>query len=495
MLFCTLIILSTIGNSLGTRSSFAQVQQVKSQIPSTISMHPVNTTQTKSAQSQNTISSTTQNKSGDPTTKTLTQSFTSNKTPMLTHTFQSIKAVGPDRFRFIRSFWTSSQTGNPFNSFATCPPFAPNLEVDTGEGYATLAVVLQYQGVVHLEGITAALKLPSGFEAQLPLADNRNNYDIALSNFNNKIDPSQAVVLCFPINVLPNAVPRLPVLGPLALHFLRNDTRTMSDTLNMKQEDIFSHVFSAMQLPNSTSLTKKQDIITNYMNSMSRAIPFDFINQVIPIVFQATGRAVLDVTLPYPNPAGIRLDRHGYAITPAGSSVQPYTNGIVPTAPTIAGPTSENKIPASNTLTQAVVPMLITPTKIAFTNRGTAPLYDLVVTVQVGTSAFASIAASFTYYPTAIVGQQTFHLFAIPPHVTKIITVYLSAQPYACAVLTPLSITSEFSNSVGVQQVALQTPLPVQLVGSCPPQINGINAGSPAIGGTLPAPGPPVPRK
>src|SRR5215469_13112832 len=37
----------------------------------------------------------------------------------------------------------------------------PKLEVDTGEGFSTLAVVLQYEGVVELAGITAAVKLAS----------------------------------------------------------------------------------------------------------------------------------------------------------------------------------------------------------------------------------------------------------------------------------------------------------------------------------------------
>jgi hypothetical protein len=76
----------------------------------------------------------------------------------------------------------------------------PKLEVDTGEGYSTLAVVLQYQGVVRLAGITAALKLPAGFEAQIPVADERNNYGIALSSYHGNIFPSQGVVLYFSLN-------------------------------------------------------------------------------------------------------------------------------------------------------------------------------------------------------------------------------------------------------------------------------------------------------
>jgi hypothetical protein len=49
----------------------------------------------------------------------------------------------------------------------TAPPLS-NLQegVDAGEAYSTLAVVLQYEGVADLAGITAALKLPAGFKAE-----------------------------------------------------------------------------------------------------------------------------------------------------------------------------------------------------------------------------------------------------------------------------------------------------------------------------------------
>jgi hypothetical protein len=65
--------------------------------------------------------------------------------------------------------------------FITKPSQPPNqkIEVYPNEGSQTLAVVLQYQGVVDLAGVTAALKLPAGFKATLPLTDDGNRFDIA----------------------------------------------------------------------------------------------------------------------------------------------------------------------------------------------------------------------------------------------------------------------------------------------------------------------------
>ncbi len=112
------------------------------------------------------------------------QTFTKSKNLDLNHSFVSDKVVGPDRFRFVTSYWTTSNTSRGIdvgtsanNTFLSANSLPPNqkLEVDTNEGPSTLAVVLQYQGVVDLAGITAALKLPAGFKAQLPLTDDRNN--------------------------------------------------------------------------------------------------------------------------------------------------------------------------------------------------------------------------------------------------------------------------------------------------------------------------------
>ncbi len=161
-----------------------------------------------------------------------------------------------------------------------------------------------------MAGITAALKLPSGFKAQLPLTNDRNNFDIALSSYRGHIYPSQGIVLYFSVNVLPSARVQAPVLGPLALHFLRTDTRAILDSLDATQQDIFAKALSVTNItspnsaanttsPSSTMFTDNFDFNSNYYNQFGRFIPFDFINQVIPILFKVTGQETLDVvTLP-----------------------------------------------------------------------------------------------------------------------------------------------------------------------------------------------------
>ena len=253
MLFCTLVIVSTIGNSFGIRNSFAQEQQLQTQQPSTITYESPwstlptvdsgnNTTQQPLCQAGICNNNTIQHNNVDPQHAVISSSqiFTNSKNLDLNHSFVSNKVIGPDRFRFVTSYWTTSTTSQVIDAGTSANETRfggggiladswpnlnanPKLEVDTGEGFSTLAVVLQYEGVVDLAGITAALKLPSGFKAQLPLTDDRNNYDIALSSYRGHIYPSQGIVLYFSLNVLPSAKVQFPGLGPLALHFLRTD--------------------------------------------------------------------------------------------------------------------------------------------------------------------------------------------------------------------------------------------------------------------------------
>ncbi|MGC1930009.1 MAG: hypothetical protein WA667_13615, partial [Candidatus Nitrosopolaris sp.] len=228
----------------------------------------------------------------------------------LNHSFVSNKVIGPDRFRFVTSYWTTPFTptgidvgtsaNNTFLSASSLPP-NQKLEVDTNEGPSTLAVVLQYEGVVNLAGITAALKLPHGFTAQLPLTEDSHRFDIALSSYRGHIYPSQGIVLYFSVNVLPSAKVQVPVLGPLALHFLRTDQRSILDSLDASQQNIFAKALSVTNTTrfNSTMFNDNFDFSRDYFNQFGRFIPFDFINQVIPVIFKVTGQETLDVvTLP-----------------------------------------------------------------------------------------------------------------------------------------------------------------------------------------------------
>ena len=94
ILFCTFVILGTTGYS------FAQ-QELQTQQPSTVTELPwsknLPTFDTGNTQHRNTaiISS--------PT-------FVNSKNLDLNHAFVSNKVIGPDRFRFITSYWSTSQT-------------------------------------------------------------------------------------------------------------------------------------------------------------------------------------------------------------------------------------------------------------------------------------------------------------------------------------------------------------------------------------------------
>ena len=363
MLFCTLIIVSTIANSFGIRNSFAQ-QELQTQRPSTISESPwsnnLPTFDSGKTRDHNAVISS-------------SQTFTNSKDLNLRHSFVRNKVVGPDRFRFVTSYWTAPDTSldvdigtsanNTFLAANSLPP-NPKLEVDTNEGFSTLAVVLQYQGVVDLAGITAALKLPTGFKAQYPLTDDRHNFDIALSSYRGHIYPSQGIVLYFPVYVLPTAKVQVPVLGPLALHFLRSSQRSIFDSLDALQQNMFAKAFSVTNttFPNSTMFNDNFDFKRDYFNQFGRFIPYDFINQVIPVIFKVTGQETLDVvTLP----PGKFCDLNCKALPNTSTT---FSTQIV-------------KIPNGAT----------TKVRLAVRNTGDAPVYDLDANVTTGTQSALGI--------------------------------------------------------------------------------------------------------
>jgi hypothetical protein len=480
ILFCTIVIVSTIGNSIGIRNSFAQqeLQTVQTQQPSTISQSPWNnnlpTFDNGNIHHNAVISS--------------SQTFTNSKNLDLNHAFVSNKVVGPDRFRFVTSYWTTSDvsrlidsgrsagnvssnfqfptvvgplvTQEGTTSFLPAPPYTGvggtffpipssnlQLEADAGDGYSTLAVVLQYEGVVDSAGITAALKLPSGFKAEFPLTSDRNNHDIALSNYDGPISPSQEIVLYFPANILPNAKVGLSVLGPLALHFLRSDKRSILDSLDASQENMFAKALSVTNttFPNSTMLNDSFDFKRDYSNTFGRFIPYDFINQVIPILFKVTGREVLDVfQVPY--------------------------NGGIPV------------IPGNGT---------VVPIKITLTNHGDAPLNGLVAQFITATPSFVGAAATSTTFPLAIEGASTYYLGTLAPAglpgSSRTITLPVMSA-VQCNSNYGMQVNSGYINVVGVRQQ--QTNFVVLTTsGYCAQQALGVEPGS---GATTPLPAAPT---
>jgi hypothetical protein len=298
MMLCTIVIVSTVGNFFATRDAFAQEQQ---QLQTDQASVPYNSPWSNNLLTVNATGAHHDNAH-------IPQTFTDSKNHELNHQYVGNKVVGPDRFRFVTSYWTTPDTSlgvdvgtSANNTFLAAGPLPPNqkLEVDTNEGPSTLAVALQYEGVVNLAGITAALKLPVGFKALFPLAVDRTNFDIALSSYRGHIYPGQGIVLYFSVNVLPTAKVQLPVLGPLALHFLRSDQGSILDSLSDQSNFARALSFTNTTFFDPTTFHSNFDFTRSYYEQFGRLLPFDFVNQIIPVIFKVTGKEVLDVvTLP-----------------------------------------------------------------------------------------------------------------------------------------------------------------------------------------------------
>jgi hypothetical protein len=476
IILCVLLIASTIGSSFGIKNSYAHAQlqtqqpSTLSQQPSTLSQQPLTLLQQPLCRGGICDNNATQPNNLDPRHAVISSSktFVNSKNLDLNHAFVSNKVIGPDRFRFVTSYWTTSTTSQVIDAgtstnesrFITSIGSGvgagpgtygwksleanPYLEVDTGEGYSTLAVVLQYQGVVRLAGITAALKLPAGFEAQIPVADERNNYGIALSSYHGNIFPSQGVVLYFSLNVLPSAKVQLPVLGPLALHFLRADQRSILDSLDASQQDLFAKALSVTNttFPNSTSFKDNFDFARNYFGQFGRFIPFDFINQVIPVVFKVTGREVLDVHLAYPTVA------------------------------------TRNCITYQCNITKGIVPGNgdIVPVRVTFSNFGDAVITDLVGTISTATQTLVGSAVSAQTYPLGIVSPTTFNIGVLPPYSSQSVTL-LVRSVLNCDTLQPLNVASTYNDVIGLRQTQ-QNDVVLQITGDCRQQVLGVEPGS-----------------
>ncbi|HXX97041.1 MAG TPA: hypothetical protein VEL11_08000, partial [Candidatus Bathyarchaeia archaeon] len=118
MLFCAVVVVSTIGTSFGIRNSFAQQElQTQTQPPSTISESPwsnnlpvFNSGNMQSDNMQTSNPDFARHNFGNESITVGPNTVTNNKNLDLVHSFVSNKVVGPDRFRFITSYWTSSDT-------------------------------------------------------------------------------------------------------------------------------------------------------------------------------------------------------------------------------------------------------------------------------------------------------------------------------------------------------------------------------------------------
>ncbi|MGC2574404.1 MAG: hypothetical protein WA364_23065 [Candidatus Nitrosopolaris sp.] len=513
VLFCTLVIVSSIGTSFGIRNSYAQAQQQQIQQAPTVAFNSPwsNNLQVSSASNSQPLckagicsqssapASTTQTTNADPTQianvdptnthTTISQTATNSKPLTLSHQFTSSKIIGPDRFRYIGYYWTtpntprgvdvgtSSGVGIGFGGGTAQPPNVKQ-EVDTNEGQKTLAIQLQYQGVLPLAGVTAGLKLPAGFRASNPLTDDPTRWDIGLSEYKGVIQTGQGIVLYFYVNILPTAKVGLPVLGPVALHFLTADSRSINDQMEAIPENILQRAFSNVTnvgnpLSACTSVgtagnctttslapfTHNLDFKRDYLGQFSRQIPFDFINQVIPVIFKVSGQETLDVvTLPYGAPV----------------SLDAISTHIL-------------KIPNDDT----------SRIRLAVTNTGDAGVWDMTVNVfpglqsSLGINGLTPSAISSpnipqtlfsTILPIGIVGHSTFYLGYIPANGIKEFDVNVYPTHYVAGTVELLNVQLTYNNVVGTR-VWTGTNTPSSTGGSAVCNGPNNNGGAPWAGG------------
>jgi hypothetical protein len=310
------------------------------------------------------------------------KSLSDSKSLNLQHIDTRYKVVGPDNFRFIKSYWTSDNTPNAVDvgtsansTFLLANPQDPNqnLETDTNQGPTTLAVRLQYEGDVQLAGLTAAMKLPHGFNSTLPLLHNLKRFDIAFSNYIGDIYPGQGVTLYFPVNVTNNTKVQ-PYVAPLALHTLRSDLRTSTNSIDAAQQDQFASVLdienetsSFLNFNNnnqaSSTFSHNYNLTREYEAINELLLPYDFVNQVIPVTFEVTGMEFLDIQALGPN---------------ATSTTTPYT--------------------------VTVAPGIASKVRILINNTGDAPIYDAVTTVTTRDQAAlaATVVPSLNNVPNVV---------------------------------------------------------------------------------------------
>jgi hypothetical protein len=517
MLTCATLILSgTVGNTL-IRNSLVYGQQLQAEPPSIInykSPWDMNTFPAEDSSNNATqralcqpgsCNNNMQHINEDPQNNLVSssQTYKSIRDFNLNHQFISNQIVGPDRFRFITSYWTTSDTSREIDAgssanqtrFSLLGPDSavswpqlmanPKVEVDAGEGFSTLAVILQYEGVADLAGITAALKLPPGFRAQLPLTGDINDYNIVLSSYRGHIYPSQGIVLYFSLDVTTKAKVQSPGLGILALHFLRTNKRSVLDSLDAYQQYLFAHAFSNTNTnttsPRPTMFNDNSDFSRDYYNQFGRFIPFDFINQVTPILFKVTGREILDVSL-----AGADSSQAGAQAnliqnqSNAINGIVPLTNSLKPgstittntnvtdgTDNSTRNGTTNTSLPNIYSARAPTVRLISYPVYVFFSNRGDVRIHDLVATFSTNVSSLVGAAVSETTYPLGIVGQTTFHIFTLEPYSTQAVTLFMRSS-VSCSALAPLSVSSSYTNVVGLTHTQTNTITLGVGTGICP---------------------------
>ncbi len=370
----------------------------------------------------------------DPLTFTFTKTLTNGKTITSGHTHSRFHLVGPDNFKFINSYWTTSEVtraidvGTSANTtYLAAASHVSNIPIETDNGYGpvTLAVELQYEGAMQLIGMTAALKLPPGFVSNLPLIHDQHRYDISFSNYRGHIYPGQGITLYFPITIIGNPGVRVPYEMPLAIHFLREDKQIDTHDLTTNQQDQFANALSVKNGTTTLATFNSNTALNRNSGAVDEALnPYDFVNQVLPVEFAITGQEIFSVLIT------------------AGP------DGAVPTSPILA----------------LLPPGVPTPIKIIIRDIGDAPVYNLNAAPSVrDESAIAAtvipspinipnVVQQNAVEPLVLIGPQSKQIGYLPRNGTGTFELNITAVPsfYAGGTVEPIFITLTYNNQVGI---------------------------------------------
>jgi hypothetical protein len=229
--------------------------------------------------------------------------------------------------------------------------------------------------------------------------------------------------------VLPTAKVQPPVLGPLALHFLRVDKRDILDSLDAQRQNFFAKALSVTRstFHNTAKFNDNFDFSRDYFNQFGRFIPYNFINQVIPVIFKVTGQETLDV---------VTLSTGGK------DAVKNISTNIV-TLPFDA----------------------IARVRLAVRNTGDVPIWDLTVNVfperrhgfgingLFNPALLASPGIPWTYFstilPIGIVGPSFFGIGELPPNTNKEFDVSVFPTHYKAGTIEPMRVNLVYNNIIG----------------------------------------------
>jgi hypothetical protein len=384
---------------------------------------------------------------------TITSSESLMHSPTLTIGPQSLVrtvTVGPELFKFVYSYWTNPSTSNNLATLTgqQGPRF---VETDVNSGPSFLAVVLHYLGTQTLSGVSAAIKLPPGFETTYPLTGHPNRYNLAFSLFQSTINPGQTIVLVFPVTILKNVNVQTPYINSIALHYLRSDMESLTYQIDNHIMDTFMSSFMIKNnLPSPPAATGSTSTNTcGGTDTFSKDIMqknifnkyYDFVNQFVPIIFTITGQEVLNVNIAKVNATAVQLN-----------------------AAQINLPGNANKFNPNST--ETAINVRPTALKVYVNNSGDAPVYNLRAQFAQGTGNNPTVGLNQlgfisgqpagigssntpTSPPAVLLDKTSFLIGYLPPHSSRSVNITAIANSIAYGTIATFNVGLTYTDVTG----------------------------------------------